>query len=60
MHGYRSYGKTYSGLLEKCPAISYLYRTVTEGDEGKTTTRRATAYLWDSDLYMAWKKGGSV
>jgi hypothetical protein len=60
LHGYRSYGKTYSGLLEKCPAISYLDQTVTKGDEGKTTMRRTTAYLWDTELYLAWKKGGSV
>ncbi|PKL58600.1 MAG: hypothetical protein CVV33_10625, partial [Methanomicrobiales archaeon HGW-Methanomicrobiales-4] len=32
LHGYRSYGKLYSGLLEKCPAVSYLDRTVTKGD----------------------------
>nr|WP_319539612.1 hypothetical protein [uncultured Methanospirillum sp.] len=60
LHGYRSYGKTYSGLLAKCPAISYLDRTVTKGDEGKTTTRRTTVYLWDQDLYKSWLKGGSV
>ncbi len=60
LHGYRSYEKTYSGLLEKCPAISYLDRTVTKGDEGKTTMRRTTAYQWDQDLYKSWLKGGSV
>jgi len=60
LHGYRSYLKTYSGLLEKCPAISYLDRTVTKGDEGKTTMRRTTVYQWDQDLYKSWLKGGSV
>ena len=60
LHGYRSYEKNYSGLLAKCPAISYLDRTVTKGDEGKTTTRRTTVYQWDQDLYKSWLKGGSV
>lgn len=60
LHGYQSYGKSYSGLLDKCPAVSYLDRTVTKGDEGYTTLRRAKAYLWDAALYQAWVKGGSV
>lgn len=60
LHGYRSYGKLYSGLLEKCPAVSYLDRTVTKGDEGQTTMRRTRVFLWDPDLYTTWVKGGSV
>ena len=60
LHGYRSYGKSYSGLLEKCPAISYLDRTESRGDRGCTTYRRSKAYIWDSDLYTAWKKGGLI
>ncbi|HWQ64238.1 MAG TPA: hypothetical protein VN429_07460 [Methanospirillum sp.] len=60
IHGYRSHGKTYSGILEKCPAISFLDRTVSIGDERCTTMRRTRAYRWDSGLYKAWVKGGSV
>ncbi len=60
LHGYRSYGKSYTGILEKCPAVSYLDRTVTKGDEGCTTMRRNRVYLWDEGLYAAWVKGGSV
>ena len=60
LHGYHSYGKTYSGLLDKCPAVSYLDRTVTRGDEGCSTMRRFRVYLWDAVLYDAWEKGGSV
>ncbi|PWR72566.1 hypothetical protein [Methanospirillum lacunae] len=60
LHGYHSYGKTYSGLLDKCPAVSYLDRTVTRGDEGCSTMRRTRVYLWDALLYDAWEKGGSV
>ncbi len=60
LHGYRSYGKLYSGLLEKCPSVSYLDRTTTKGDEGQTTMRHARVYQWDPQLYEAWAKGGSV
>ncbi len=60
LHGYHSYGKAYSGLLDKCPAVSFLDRTETRGDEGCSTMRRARVYLWDSALYDAWEKGGSV
>ncbi|HWQ64574.1 MAG TPA: hypothetical protein VN429_09180 [Methanospirillum sp.] len=59
-HGYNSHGKTYSGILSKCPAVSYLDRTVIKGDDGQTTTRRTTVYRWDQQLYDSWKKGGSV
>ena len=60
LHGYRSHGKSYTGILEKCPAISFLDRTVTSGDEGYTTMRRTRVYLWDAGLYAAWTKGGCV
>ena len=60
LHGYHSYGKSYSGLLDKCPAVSFLDRTVTSGDEGCSTMRRSRVFLWDAVLYDAWEKGGSV
>ncbi len=60
LHGYRSHGKIYSGVLEKCPAVSYLDRTVSVGDDGYTTQRRSRVYLWDVGLYKDWMKGGSV
>lgn len=56
IHGYNSRGNTYSGLLEKCPAISFLDRTdITDGGE---TQRRTRVYAWDFDLYTAWASGG--
>ncbi len=60
IHGYRSKGKSYTGILAKCPAISYLDRTVVKGDEGYTTLRRNRVYLWNQSLYDSWVKGGSV
>jgi len=60
LHGYVSKGYTYSGLLEKCPAISYTDRTVvSENEEGLSVRRRTTAYQFSPDLYRTWARGGS-
>ncbi len=60
LHGYISRGYTYSGLLEKCPAISYTDRTVvSESDEGLSVRRRTMAYQFNPDLYRQWARGGS-
>lgn len=53
-HGSTSRGVSYSGLLEKCPALSYIDRTVTDEREGMDVKRRTKAYLWDDLLYETW------
>lgn len=60
LHGYMSRGVTYSGLLEKCPAISFTDRTVVCDSEGATTHRRTRVYTWDETLYASWGKAGMV
>ncbi len=62
IHGYDSMGTMYSGLLEKCPAISFCDRTVvTDGEDGASSMRRRTnAYTFDRELYRSWSLGGSV
>ncbi|MFH0968265.1 MAG: hypothetical protein V1862_11340, partial [Methanobacteriota archaeon] len=60
LNGYQSKGHIYSGLLEKCPAIAFLDRTITSGDDGRTTQRRVRVYTWDPVLYQGWIAGGSV
>ncbi|MBP1929152.1 hypothetical protein J2741_001699 [Methanolinea mesophila] len=60
MNGYVSRGYTYSGLLEKCPAISYTDRTVmTSEEEGLSIKRRTIAYQFNPEIYRQWAKGGS-
>ena len=60
MNGYISRGYTYSGLLEKCPAISYTDRTVMTNDEpGLSIKRRTIAYQFNPDIFRHWSKGGS-
>lgn len=58
--GYDSRGKNYTGLLEKCPALSYTDRTVTMNEEdGVSVRRRTEAYAWDPELFRYWASGGA-
>ena len=60
LKGYESRGKNYTGLLEKCPALSFTDRTVTMlGEDGNTVRRRTEAYAWDRELYRQWNGGGA-
>ncbi|OPY42743.1 MAG: hypothetical protein A4E40_00314 [Methanoregulaceae archaeon PtaU1.Bin059] len=61
IHGYLSRGTAYSGLLEKCPSISFTDRTVvSEEDAGVSMRRRTNAYTFDPDLHRQWVAGGGV
>ena len=62
IHGHTTRGKTYSGLLEKCPAIAYCDRTVVTDDEvsGVSMRRRTNAYTFDRELFVSWCAGGAV
>jgi hypothetical protein len=61
LNGCVSRGRSYSGLLEKCPAISLFDATVTESDGGGVTVRRREQHFtFDLDAYRAWSGGGSV
>ena len=58
--GYDSRGKNYTGLLEKCPALSFTDRTVTQTEEsGYSVRRRTEAFQWDRELYRQWTNGGA-
>jgi len=58
--GYDSRGRNYTGLLEKCPALSFTDRTVTMSEEtGYSVRRRTEAFEWDRELYRQWKNGGA-
>ena len=61
LNGYVSRGTPYSGLLEKCPAISLYDATVTQSDDGGVTVRRREQYFtFDVGVYRAWSGGTSV
>ena len=61
LNGYVSRGTLYSGLLEKCPAISLYDATVTEdGEYGVTIRRREQYFTFDAEVYRAWSNRASV
>ena len=60
LNGYISKGQSYSGLLAKCPAVSFLDRTISSGDDGRSTQRRVRVYTWNPSLYASWIAGGEV
>ncbi|MDO9549358.1 MAG: hypothetical protein Q7J03_00125 [Methanoregula sp.] len=58
LKGYESRGKNYTGLLEKCPALSFTDRTVTISEEqGNSIRRRSDAFQWDTALFREWNCG---
>jgi hypothetical protein len=60
LKGYDSRGKNYTGLLEKCPALSFTDRTVTMSDgEGVSVRRRTEAFTWSREIYRQWVNGGA-
>ena len=60
LHGYTSRGTAYSGLLEKCPAVSF-FDTMVSGDvEGYAVRRREHLFSFDGAVYRRWAHGGGV
>ncbi|MFA5296305.1 MAG: hypothetical protein WC382_12435 [Methanoregulaceae archaeon] len=58
--GYECRGRNYTGLLEKCPALSLSDRTVTALDgQGNPVRRRSDAFQWDQELFRQWNGSGS-
>ena len=55
LHGSVTRGYQYSGLLEKCPAISVCDRTLVTDEGGLNAAhRRSKAYAWDPYVYDCW------
>jgi len=60
LHGYASRGTTYSGLLEKCPAVGFSDTMVSEDVEGYTVRRREHLFSFDLAVYRRWARGAAV
>nr|WP_303714758.1 hypothetical protein [Methanoculleus marisnigri] len=62
LHGYRNNRAAYAGLLEKCPAVSYIDATVTDGmiGAGETVRRREHYFSFDQEVYRAWSAQATV
>ena len=60
LKGYDSRGKNYTGLLEKCPALSFTDRTVTVTEKrGIRSAAGPRRSQWDRELYRQWNGGGA-
>jgi len=53
-HGYTSRGKIYSGLLEKCPAISFVDATITSESTTGTVRKHEHVFTFDREIYRRW------
>ncbi|WP_067048834.1 hypothetical protein [Methanofollis ethanolicus] len=60
LHGYNNGGTIYSGLLEKCPAVSYLDTTVSSDVDGYLVRRREHQFSFDPEAYRRWTAGAHV
>lgn len=60
--GYISRGAKYSGLLEKCPALGTLDKSISSPDDSGSGTirRRLTAFTFNREIYATWTRGGLV
>jgi len=54
LKGYRNGRGTYSGILDKCPAVSYLDATVAEDIYGVEVRHREHYFSFDIGLYKNW------
>ena len=59
-HGYLSRGCSYSGLLEKCPAISFIDATVSQEVDGCMVRHRESRYSFNYEIYREWDSGTIV
>ena len=62
LNGYPSRGRTYAGLVEKCPALSLIEGSVSirepddvDARKSKTTGRRVKVWSFDRGIYDSWK-----
>jgi hypothetical protein len=60
LQGHERRGRTYAGLLEKCPAVSVVRTTVSEGDCGVPVKRHELHFLFDPVRYRQWTANAGV
>lgn len=56
IHGGASHQTHYDGLLEKCPALTFVDRTDVSESGGES--KRQRVYVWDREQYEMWISGG--
>jgi hypothetical protein len=59
-NGYSNGDRSYSGLLEKCPAIGFIDATVTQEGDCSVVRRRENQYSFNLEAYKRWSPPGAV
>ncbi len=60
LHGYTSKKATYTGILDKCPAVSLIDATVAEMLSGMEIKRREKYFSFDAAMYREWMRQSDV
>ncbi len=60
LHGYSNSKATYTGILDKCPAVSFIDATVAEEICGIALKRREHYFSFDHEMYREWMEKADV
>jgi len=60
LHGYSNSRASYTGILDKCPAISFIDATVAEELYGVSLKRREHYFSFDFELYRSWSAKAQI
>lgn len=60
LHGYSSRKGSYPGILDKCPAVSYIDATVAEELYGVELKRREHYFAFDIVHYRVWSRNAEI
>jgi hypothetical protein len=60
LHGYSNSKATYTGILDKCPAISFIDATVAEELFGVSLKRREHYFSFDAEMYRSWSAKAQI
>lgn len=60
LHGYSNSKASYSGILDKCPAISFIDATVAEELYGVSLKRREHYFSFDAEMYRLWSAKAQI
>ncbi|MDE4908177.1 hypothetical protein L0665_06085 [Methanogenium marinum] len=60
LHGYTNNKATYTGILDKCPAVSLIDATVAEEICGIALKRREHYFSFDQEIYREWVEKADV
>ncbi len=60
LHGYSNSKTSYSGILDKCPAVGFIDATVAEELYGVSLKRREHYFSFDPVLYRSWSAKAQI